>query len=81
MANDGAAASVNPENERELMKAIQAPAKEKAVRHADQILLVDKGQIVQRGTHEELTGQDAARRSQTKTRAELFTPEIRDQFL
>lgn len=26
----------------------------KTVRHADQILMVDKGQIVQRGTHEEL---------------------------
>lgn len=26
----------------------------KTVRHADQILVVDKGQIVQRGTHEEL---------------------------
>ena len=30
----------------------------KTVRRADQILVVDKGQIVQRGTHNELMGQD-----------------------
>lgn len=30
----------------------------KTVRRADQILVVDKGQIVQRGTHDELMGQD-----------------------
>ncbi len=30
----------------------------KTVRHADQILVVDKGQIVQRGTHDELMKQN-----------------------
>ena len=30
----------------------------KTVRHADQILVVDKGQIVQRGTHEDLLPQN-----------------------
>ena len=30
----------------------------KTARHADQILVVDKGQIVQRGTHEELMAQE-----------------------
>ena len=30
----------------------------KTVRHADQIIVVDKGQIAQRGAHEELLRQD-----------------------
>ena len=30
----------------------------KAVRHTDQILIVDKGQIAQQGTHDELMEQD-----------------------
>ncbi len=65
---DEATANVDPENEKELMEAIQELTQEKTVimiahrlktvRHADQILVVDKGQIVQRGTHEELMVQD-----------------------
>ena len=65
---DEATANVDPENEKELMEAIQElPRKKtvimiahrlKTVRHADQILVVDKGQIVQRGTHDELMTQD-----------------------
>ncbi len=65
---DEATANVDPENEKELMEAISALTQEKAVimiahrlktvRHADQILVVDKGQIVQRGAHEELMAQD-----------------------
>ena len=65
---DEATANVDPENEKELMEAIQELTQEKTVimiahrlktvRHADQILVVDKGQIVQRGTHEELIAQD-----------------------
>ena len=65
---DEATANVDPENERELMEAIQELTQEKTVimiahrlktvRHADQILVVDKGQIVQRGTHEDLMAQD-----------------------
>lgn len=65
---DEATANVDPENEQELMEAIQKLTHEKTVimiahrlktvRHADQILVVDKGRIVQRGTHDELIKQD-----------------------
>ena len=65
---DEATANVDPENEQELMEAIQKLTQEKTVimiahrlktvRHADQILVVDKGRIVQRGTHDELMKQD-----------------------
>lgn len=65
---DEATANVDPENEQELMEAIQKLTQEKTVimiahrlktvRHADQILVVDKGQIVQRGIHDELIKQD-----------------------
>ena len=61
---DEATANVDPENEKELVEAIDALTKEKTilmiahrlktVRHADQILVVDKGKLVQRGRHEEL---------------------------
>ena len=65
---DEATANVDPENEKELMEAVSELTQEKTVimiahrlktvRHADQILVVDKGQIVQRGTHDELMKQD-----------------------
>lgn len=65
---DEATANVDPENEKELMEAIQELTRKKTVimiahrlktvRHADQILVVDKGQIVQRSTHDELMTQD-----------------------
>ncbi len=61
---DEATANVDPENEKELVEAIEALTKEKTilmiahrlktVRNADQILVVDKGRIVQKGTHGEL---------------------------
>ena len=65
---DEATANVDPENEKELMEAVAELTHDKTVimiahrlktvRHADQILVVDRGQIVQRGTHDELMGQD-----------------------
>ncbi len=64
---DEATANVDPENEDRLQKAIEAltcdktiimiAQRLKTVRHADQILVVDHGRIVQQGTHEQLIGQ------------------------
>ena len=64
---DEATANVDPENEDRLQKAIEALTRDKTiimiahrlktVCHADQILVVDHGRIVQQGTHEQLIGQ------------------------
>lgn len=64
---DEATANVDPENEDRLQKAIEALIRDKTiimiahrlktVCHADQILVVDHGRIVQQGTHEQLIGQ------------------------
>lgn len=64
---DEATASVDPENEDRLQKAIEALTRDKTiimiahrlktVRHADQILVVDHGHIVQQGKHEDLINQ------------------------
>ena len=61
---DEATANVDPENEKDLMEAIEALTKEKTilmiahrlktVRNADKIFVVDKGKIVQAGSHEQL---------------------------
>lgn len=65
---DEATANVDPENEKELMEAIDALTKEKTiimiahrlktVRNADQIVVIDKGRIVQQGTHDQLMKQE-----------------------
>lgn len=64
---DEATANVDPENEDRLQKAIEALTRDKTiimiahrlktVRNADQILVIDGGQIVQQGRHEDLIGQ------------------------
>ena len=65
---DEATANVDPENEDQLQRAMEALTREKTVlmiahrlktvRNADQILVLDQGRIVQRGTHEELSAQE-----------------------
>ncbi len=64
---DEATANVDPENEKELMEAVSELTQEKTVimiahrlktvRRADRIFVVDKGRIVQQGTHDELMKQ------------------------
>ena len=70
---DEATANIDPENENELMHAIQALTAEKTVimiahrlktvERADQIIVVDHGKIVQQGTHAELMEQDGIYRN------------------
>lgn len=65
---DEATANVDPENEKELTEAIENLTRQKTiimiahrlktVRNADQILVIDKGRIVQKGKHDELVAQD-----------------------
>ena len=65
---DEATANVDPENEKELMEAIEDLTKDKTVimiahrlktvQKADRIYVLENGKIVQQGTHEELVKQD-----------------------
>ena len=77
---DEATANVDPENEADLMKAINALTKEKTiimiahrlktVRGADQILVIDSGKIAERGTHEALMQGNGIYRSFVESRRE-----------
>jgi len=70
---DEATANVDPENEKELTEAIGNLTKQKTiimiahrlktVRNADQIVVIDKGKIVQKGKHDELVKQDGIYRN------------------
>ena len=75
---DEATANVDPENEKDLVDAIEALTREKTilmiahrlktVRSADQILVVDHGRIVQQGGHDSLVKEDGIYKRFVETR-------------
>ena len=77
---DEATSSVDPENEHELIAAIGELTRGKTlvsiahrlntVAGADQILVVDEGRIVQRGTHDQLMGEQGLNRDFVNLRRE-----------
>ena len=77
---DEATASIDPENEQLIQQALTELTREKTVvviahrlatiEHADQILVVEDGTVVQRGTHEELLAQEGVYRRFVGVRAE-----------
>ena len=77
---DEATANVDPENEADLMKAIDALTKEKTiimiahrlktVRSADKILVIENGKIAQSGTHESLMQSEGIYRTFVESRRE-----------
>ena len=83
---DEATANVDPENEVQLTQAIEELTKNKTiimiahrlktVRHADQILVLDGGKIVQQGKHEELMRQNGIYRSFVSEREQAISWKI-----
>ena len=79
---DEATASVDPENEQELLKAVRELTRDKTilmiahrlstVRDADQIIVLDKGRIVQHGTHTELIKQEGLYRRFVEVREQAL---------
>ena len=86
---DEATANVDPENENDLMKAIQALTEEKTVimiahrlktvEHADQILVIDHGKIVQQGTHGNLMKEEGIYRSFISERREAASWKVKQK--
>ena len=86
---DEATANVDPENENELMRAIQALTAEKTVimiahrlktvEHADQILVIDHGKVVQQGTHESLMKQEGIYKAFIGERREAASWKVKKQ--
>ncbi len=80
---DEATANIDPENEKELMEAIEALTKEKTiimiahrlktVRHADQIVVVEKGKITEIGTHKQLMNQEGTYKRFIDTRKQAVS--------
>lgn len=76
---DEATANVDPENEKSLVEAIEALTREKTilmiahrlktVQNADQILVIDRGRIVQQGRHDALMQEDGLYRRFVQARA------------
>lgn len=83
---DEATANVDPENEAELTKAIEELTRNKTiimiahrlktVRHADQIIVVSEGKIVQQGTHDELAAQEGIYKGFVSERKEAVSWKI-----
>lgn len=83
---DEATANIDPENEKELMDAISNLTKEKTVimiahrlktvQHADTIFVVDKGKIVDSGTHAELLQRDGIYKNFIRSREEAVSWKI-----
>jgi len=77
---DEATANVDPENEADLIEAIDALTKEKTiimiahrlktVRNADQIVVIENGRIAQQGTHNALMQEDGIYRNFVESRRE-----------
>lgn len=77
---DEATASIDLENEQLIQQALTELTREKTVvviahrlatiEHADQILVVEDGTVIQRGTHEELLAQEGVYRRFVEARAE-----------
>lgn len=84
---DEATANVDPENENDLMQAIQSLTAQKTVimiahrlktvEHADQILVVDHGKIVQHGTHAQLMQEDGIYRTFISERREAASWKVK----